>query len=134
MKRWLKNFSLFIKHMSRKLVPADSLSRFTNLLSAVGSERNSSVVYEPRFPLPYQVDKINQVLFEQSVDKETLVERAFAVTAPSQQSRAESAPSRANFCVTTSSTLSKIHGSYDSRDRVGLFPRHTGQCIFKKGT
>ena len=65
-KRWLENFSLFnmkLVHMPGKEIPADPLSRLTNLPSAVGSELNSSVDFEPRYPLPHPLDKINKILF-----------------------------------------------------------------------
>ena len=57
--------------MPGKEIPADPLSRLTNLPSAVGSELNSSVDFEPRYPLPHPLDKINKVLFLESADKES---------------------------------------------------------------
>ena len=57
-KRWLENFSLFnmkLVHMPGKEIPADPLSRLTNLPSAVGSELNSSVDFEPRYLVYYIV-------------------------------------------------------------------------------
>ena len=80
-KRWLEYFSLFnmkLVHMPGKEIPADPLSRLANLPSVVGSELNSSVDFEPRYPLPHPLDKINKVLFLESADKERVVERAFS--------------------------------------------------------
>ena len=70
-------------HMPSKEIPADPLSRLANLPSAVGSELNSSVDFEPRYPLPNPLDKINKVLFLESADKERVVERAFSEITPS---------------------------------------------------
>ena len=75
-KRWLENFSQFnmkLVHMPCKLIPADPLSRLSNLPSAVGSELNSSVDSEPRYPLTHPLDKIDKI---EMVDKERLVEYA----------------------------------------------------------
>ena len=48
----------------------------------------TSVDFEPRYPLPHPLDKINKILF---ADKERLAERAFSIIAPSPPSQAESA-------------------------------------------
>ena len=64
-KRWLENFSLFnmkLIHMPGKLIPTDPLSRLHNLPSAVGSELNAIVDFEPRYPLPHPLDKIKKNL------------------------------------------------------------------------
>ena len=61
-KRWLEKFSLFnmkLVHMAGELIPADPLSRLNNLPSAVGSELNSSVDFETRYPSPHPLDKID---------------------------------------------------------------------------
>ena len=76
-------------HMPGKLIPADPLSRLTNLPSSVGSELNSSVDFEPRYPLPHPLDEINRILFIESVDKE-VIEQAFSEIAPSTLDGAES--------------------------------------------
>jgi hypothetical protein len=99
-------------HMPGKEIPADPLSRLTNLPSAAGSELNSSVDFEPRYPLPHPLDKINKVLFLESADKERVVERAFSEITPSMHTAAESAPSQSHTGSRTSTTPSGLSGSF----------------------
>ena len=67
-------FNMKLVHIPGKLIPADPLSRLTNLPSAVGLELKSSVDFEPRYPLTHPLDKIKKILFVESADKERLVE------------------------------------------------------------
>ena len=133
-KRWLENFSLFnmkLIHMPGKLIPADPLSRLTNLPSAVGSELNSSVDFEPRYPLPHPLDKINKILFIESADKERVIERAFSKITPSVLDGAESTPSSQHSEATTSSTTSGIKGSFSPLEsHITYSPEIKVRCIF----
>ena len=133
-KRWLENFSLFnmkLVHKPGKLIPADPLSRLTNLPSAVGPDLNSSVDFEPRYPLPYPFDKIDKVLFLESADKERLVDRAFSVTAPSPPSQAESAQSSRQSWATSSSTGSGMKGTFNHLEPHFTYsPEIKVKCIF----
>ena len=103
---------MILVHMPGKLIPADPLSRLTNLPSAVGSELHSSVDFEPRYPLPHPLDEIDKILFIESADKEKRVEQAFSITSPSPQSQAESAPSSPQLWATQSSNFSEMNETF----------------------
>ena len=116
------------------------MSRLTNLPSAVGSELNSSVDFETRYPLPNPLDKINKTLFIESTDKERVVEQAFSEITPSMQSEAESTLSSTPSEVTGSFTPLYPHLSFDPDIGVkcfadvtgeGGFPNHVGLKIAK---
>ena len=79
---------------------------------AVESELNSSVDFEPRYPLTHPLDKINKVLFLESADKERVVERAFSEITPSMHTAAESAPSQSHMESVTSTIPSGLSGSF----------------------
>ena len=101
--------------------------------SAVGSELNSSVDFEPRYPLPHPLDKIDKILFNRICRQREAGRGAFSEMALSVLNQAESASSSHRSETTTSSTASGVTGSFNPLDPQFTYsPDIKVRCIFDK--